>query len=238
LIEEFITQIPIESILVYFDADIFFYQSFSRIDNLFIENDVILSKHLFPPALAGSEIYGKYNGGLIFFKNSKKSLNYLSTWRQLCIDWCELKIDRNRFADQKYLERFEFNSGVYALVDPGINLGQQYFVDRKIKIKKLNTNILMVDGFQLIAFHFHGFKIGKYFFNTGFNRYAPLKNRIKIFLFIYRPYIGSIRRELRQLKQNIQLDSESILYRDPHFRFYRLIFQVLKFSKVISFGKN
>ena len=83
LIDKFIKQIPTDESLVYFDADIFFFDSLSRIKSVIKNSEVVLSEHLFPKFMEGSKAYGKYNAGFVIFKNSKKAITVLRIWKKL-----------------------------------------------------------------------------------------------------------------------------------------------------------
>ena len=74
LINEFIQQIPAGDSIVYFDADMFFFDSLSRVKSVIQNSELVLSEHLFPKSMEVIQIYGIYNGGFVIFRNSKKSI--------------------------------------------------------------------------------------------------------------------------------------------------------------------
>ena len=196
LINEFIMQIPADESIVYFDADMFFFNSLSRVESVIQNSELVLSEHLFPKSMEGSLIYGIYNGGFVIFRNSKKSIAVLQRWNNLCIEWCELSLYQDKFADQKYLEQFVIFDGVMAIRDPGINNGQYYFrKNRKIRFSKSQKKIF-IDNFDLICFHFHGITIHRNFISTGFNRYGLIRQPLTVLFRIYLPYMRSIKREI------------------------------------------
>jgi hypothetical protein len=230
LINEFIKQIPAGDSIVYFDADMFFFDSLSRVKSVIKNSELVLSEHLFPKSMASSQIYGIYNGGFIIFKNSKKSIAVLQIWKKLCIEWCELRLYQNRFADQKYLEQFVFFDGVKVIRDPGINNGQYYFREhREIRFYK-SKNLFFQDNFTLICFHFHGIAIHKNFISTGFNRYGLIRKPLTVLFRVYLPYMRSIKREIIYVKEASEIDLDDIvipLKKTSNFRKFR---QILNFT--------
>jgi hypothetical protein len=230
LINEFIKQIPVDDSIVYFDADMFFFDSLSRVKSVINNSELLLSEHLFPKSMEGSQIYGIYNGGFVIFKNSKKSIAVLQKWKKLCIEWCELSLYQNKFADQKYLEQFIFLDGVKVIRDPGINNGQYYFRElRKIRFYK-SKNLFFLDNFALICFHFHGIAIHKNFISTGFNRYGLIKKPLTVLFRVYLPYVRSIKREIIYVKEASKIDLADIVIPLKKTSNLRKIRQILNFT--------
>jgi hypothetical protein len=238
LIDKFIRQIPVDEGLVYFDADIFFFDSLARIESIINNSELVLSEHLFPDYMAGSQVYGIYNGGFIVFKNSRISIAILQTWKKLCIEWCELILHENKFADQKYLEQFVTLGVVKVIRDPGINNGQYYFREhRELRFSK-SKNVVTLDNFSLICFHFHGIGIHKQFISTGFNRYGLVKKPLIILLRIYLPYIRAIKREITYARDVRNMDFANIVIPSNRTSKLRAIWQILKFTLAPYRQKN
>ena len=230
LISEFIEQIPAGNSIVYFDADMFFFDSLSRVESDVKNSELVLSEHLFPKSMEGSQIYGVYNGGFVIFKNSKKSITVLQIWKKLCIEWCELNLFQDKFADQKYLEKFVFFDGVKVIRDPGINNGQYYFRDnRDIRFSKGEARFFL-DNFSLICFHFHGIAIHKNFVSTGFNRYGLIKKPLTVLIRVYLPYIRSIKREIIQVQRVNDIDLADIVIPLGKRSALRKVRQILNFT--------
>jgi hypothetical protein len=232
LIDEFIRQIPVDESLVYFDADIFFFNSLARIESILNNSQLVLSEHLFPQYMVSSQVYGTYNAGFIVFKNSRKSIAILQTWKKLCIEWCKLIIHENKFADQKYLEQFVTLGGVKVIRDPGINNGQYYFKEhRKLSFSK-SKNVVTVDDFSLICFHFHGIGIHKQFISTGFNRYGLIKKPLTTLLRIYLPYVRAVKREITYAREVRNMDFANIVIPSNRISKLQAILKILKFTLV------
>lgn len=230
LINEFIKQIPADDSMVYFDADMFFFDSLSRVKSVIQNSELVLSEHLFPKSMEGSQIYGIYNGGFVIFRNSKKSIAVLQRWKKLCIEWCELSLYQDKFADQKYLEQFVIFDGVKVIRDPGINNGQYYFREnRKTRFSKSQKKFSL-DNFGLICFHFHGIAIHRNFISTGFNRYGLIRKPLTVLFRVYLPYMRLIKRELIHVSEINRTDLVDIVIPLKKRSNFRKLWQILIFT--------
>jgi hypothetical protein len=238
LIYEFIHEIPKGQSIIYFDADIFFFSPLNRIKSVIQDSELVLSRHLFPKSRESSKIFGVYNGGLIIFRNSKISISLLKEWKNLCIEWCELKVYQDKFADQKYLEQFAFLDGVHTLSDPGVNNGQYYFLEtRKVNFSS-KKSLIFIDDFSVICFHFHGIRVHKNFIATGFNRYGPIKNRLKIFLKLYWPYVRLLKLEIIKFRSVTSKDPAVVTMPMDKVFALRKFFKILNFTFSFYWNKN
>ncbi|MFA7572982.1 MAG: glycosyltransferase, partial [Lutispora sp.] len=94
--------------IIYVDADIYLLSEPSLLFQQLEKNDVLLTCHNFSNRFL--HLYkqkGKYNAGIIGFRNNANALQILSWWEKRCIEWCYDQVTSNRFADQKYLEIIE-----------------------------------------------------------------------------------------------------------------------------------
>ncbi len=231
LIEYYLEEIKDSEYLIYFDADIFFFASMLALDPFSAGFDVLLSEHLFPESMAESVKFGKYNGGMIIFRKSTGSCALLARWKKQCTEWCKLELFGNKFADQKYLDDLPEFDGVVVLRHPGVNNGQYFFKERK-KFKIVdNCNKILICGFPVLSFHFHGIRIHKSFVNTGFNRYGTPKNFLWVLIFIYFPYLKRIRQESYNTRVRFPEIWMQIAHRDK-ILIFRDFIQILKFTKL------
>jgi len=139
--------------ITYLDADLFF---FSGPQPLFAEMgdaSVLITPHRFPPYLRHYEANGIYNVQFMTFRRDERAFVALRWWHDRCIEWCYLRLEDGKFADQKYLDdwpaRFE---GVHVLRHPGGGLAP-WNVDRHT-LRRQDGRVL-VDGEPLVFFHFH-----------------------------------------------------------------------------------
>lgn len=176
--------------LTYLDSDLYFFSNPAPIFAAFEGHSVLIVGHRFPPALAGREKYGKYNVGWLSFRRDADGLACLAWWRDRCLEWCYDRLEEDRFADQKYLDRFEeMFDGVLALDHPGVNLAPWNLAGHRLEAR---GGRLLVDGEPLIFFHFHQFRrLAPFLWDTN-NRANGVKRRPYLNDLLYRPYIEAL----------------------------------------------
>jgi hypothetical protein len=191
---ETLARIPADATLTYIDADLFFYQSLKPMLTELENFDILLTQHIFPKSMIESVKYGQVNAGLISARRTVAAEVILTDWAAKCRSWCYLRLEDNKYADQLYLDAYLLNSNVKAIADPGINNGMYYFKEQRRLTTRLKRTL--VDGSELVCFHFHGIRVSERFVLTGFNRYNFPSNAFRIWNLIFRKYISEIRTEL------------------------------------------
>ncbi len=170
--------------LHYLDSDLYFFQSPELIMPELENKHCGITPHDFSPKNISLERYGKFNVGLVSWRNTVQGRTVLDWYRARCIEWCYDSIDGDRFADQKYLDKFEsLFEGVHAFTHKGINVAPWNLDNRRWSYE---NDVLMVDSVPLIFFHFHGLKeVEPRFFNTGIANYdCVLSSVTKKYLFL------------------------------------------------------
>lgn len=147
-----------QDILIYVDADMCFYSSPLASPEM-TSNDysILITPHRFPLERSGDEkIKGRYNAGLIVFKNNETSTMCLKRWREQCLEWCFQRFEDGRLADQMYLDE-------WPVLYPGVkeagvawNLGSWNSSDNHLYHV---AGAWLVNDEPLICFHFHGLKV-------------------------------------------------------------------------------
>jgi len=140
--------------ITYVDADLYFFSSPDPIFAEFAGHSVLIHEHRFSPRHRHRIIYGKYNVGLLCFRNDDRGLAVLKWWRDRCIAWCYARLEDGKYADQLYLddwtERFD---GVRVLENIGAGVApwnhDQYAFSRD------EAGRILVDGNPLIFYHYH-----------------------------------------------------------------------------------
>jgi hypothetical protein len=174
--------------ITYLDADLFF---FSDPEPLFAEMgdaSVLITPHRFPDYLRHYEANGIYNVQFMTFRRDERGMAALRWWHDRCIEWCYLRLEDGKFADQKYLDdwpdRFE---GVHVLRHAGGGLAP-WNLDRHT-LRRENGKIL-VDGDPLVFFHFHRLRMradGGYDWRApGYLGLGPARE------LVYRPYLAAL----------------------------------------------
>jgi hypothetical protein len=155
LLEKYGSRAGMERI-TYVDADMFFFASPTEIFEAMdaAKASVLVTAHRFPPWLKRYERHGKFNVGLLSFRNDAAGRGCLDDWRGRCLAWCYDRLEDGKYADQKYLDAWPERLGAALLVLPkeGVNLapwnwGEIDFGQRR-----------WVDDGELVLFHFARFR--------------------------------------------------------------------------------
>ena len=99
--------------VTYLDADLFFFASpapiFAAMDAA--RASVLVTRHRFPSWLQHYERHGKFNVGVLVFRNDAIGRACLDDWRARCLAWCYDRVELDRYADQKYLDAWPHRVG-------------------------------------------------------------------------------------------------------------------------------
>jgi len=179
----------------YLDADLYF---FSNPDVLIKEmgnKSILITEHRYSPQYKSGIINGIYNVQFLTFKNDINGMKALKWWRDSCITWCYRRMEDGKIGDQKYLDDWTSRfKGVHVLQHLGGGVApwnvQQYKLEEK--------------SFELIFYHFHGFKILSND-KVDLSVYRLRKEDIKI---LYKPYLF----HLEAIKDNIVITNDRYDY--------------------------
>lgn len=188
--------------LEYIDADMFFFRNSENIFKKIENSSVGMTPHRFARTEQVHHIYGKFNVGWLFFRNDEDGLKCLRWWRQKCLLWCFDRVEKNRYADQKYLDYFsEVSKNIKILPLPGFNEAPWNIVPEQIrKIKKT----VFVGKYPLILYHFSGLhRICGRIFDPTWSDYE-LKPNDRILDCIYIPYLSEIKKWERKVQKEIK----------------------------------
>lgn len=139
--------------LTYVDADIWFFGPVDAMHAEWADGSIYLTRHDLPECLKErEERYGKFNVGILGFRNDAAGLACLDWWRERCLEWCKDVPEPGRYADQKYLdqwpERFE---RVVVSNHPGVNAAPWNWQKRELIA---SGGGVLANGRPLVAFHF------------------------------------------------------------------------------------
>ncbi len=150
---------PEIDVLTYLDGDLFFYSSPDPMFEELGEQSILIHEHRFSRAQASLEIYGKYNVGLLCFRNDSNAIEALNWWREKCIEWCYARLEDGKYADQRYLNdwpsRFKH---VVVLENIGAGVGPWNHIQYDFSVDSQNNNV-MVNDLPLVFYHFHSLAI-------------------------------------------------------------------------------
>jgi hypothetical protein len=154
LVEYVLEKGKVDSI-VYLDGDVFFFSDPKAIFDEWGD----YSAYICPQRDMDwvEAIYGKYQAGIIGFKNDSYGLQSLKWWKNSCMDWCSAVPGPGTFGDQKYLETI-------VTAFPNIKVSNHLGVDaapwNSVYNPYNNFSIYPKEGYvyindcKLVAFHF------------------------------------------------------------------------------------
>jgi hypothetical protein len=137
--------------LTYLDADVYFYADPRPLLRRLSDKGVVLTPHSFGDYALETALFGRYNVGWLTFRRGPVAGALLSRCREQCIEWCYLRDEDGRFADQKYLDAWQAEPGVWVMDTPSVGLAPWNLANHRISLK---DDALYVDGHPLVCFHF------------------------------------------------------------------------------------
>ncbi|KUP04749.1 glycosyl transferase [Bacillus coahuilensis p1.1.43] len=214
LVEFLLTHANIDSIL-YCDGDLYFFSDPAPIYKEWGNKSIYLCPQRDLEWVEAK--YGKFQAGLIGFKNDSIGLQGVRWWKQKCFEWCSANPDATRFGDQKYLDSIPmFLTKVKVSKDLGINAAPWNCIyNNDYTISKQNDKVY-IENDPLVVFHFACLAIlNRNEFDLWSLNYIPIQETIKNNIYI--PYLE----HLSFIIDSIQIEdsySHSLLfdYRDPN----------------------
>lgn len=178
--------------LTYLDADLYFFDNPKAIYESTPKAAVLLSKHDYIKELEAIENeVGRFNSGIISFRNNSYGRSCLYWWKEKCINWCFNTTVTGQFGDQKYLEDMPILFKNVSIIDvPGINIAP--WNDSKFTFYKKDGKLYINDN-PLIVYHYCGFRVwdkNSCVFMFG-NNYVPI---------IHKPYMKAINKVIHQVQ--------------------------------------
>lgn len=201
---------PEVSQVTYVDADMFFFGSSAAI---FEQMDaagasILVTEHRFLPWQRHYEQHGKFNVGILSFRNDEAGRGCLDDWRARCLAWCYDRMEDGKYADQKYLDDWpgRFGNALLVLNHAGVNLAPWNWRRHRIAISESRgrskcrneldthsrTKEVRVDGRPLIIFHFARFRpwLGTWAWQSGQLEYGVMPHSLR--RAIYAPYVRAL----------------------------------------------
>ena len=191
--------------LTYLDSDLFFFSTPQPIFDEFGNYSVLIHEHRFPQRLKPMEAQsGKYNVGLLCFRNDPKGRRVINWWRDKCNEWCYARVEAGKYGDQAYLNTWiDDFEGVGALQHLGAGLAPWNYEQYSIVPSPFGSKEpASVNRLPVLFFHFHGFQM------PCQNIYVPIKKGTvyglsqNILLGCYFPYIRHLHETLQQISQH------------------------------------
>ncbi len=228
---------PEIDILTYVDADCLFFSDPSPVLAELGDASVGIVPHRFSARMREAERYGKYNVGWQTFRNNAEGLRCLEWWRERCLEWCHDYIDGERYADQKYLDRFTEFFDTVVIKNEGVNVAPWNLENYKLRF---SGEEISLNGVPLVFYHFQGVRnvIGP-LWDLGLKPYG-LKGAKDVVNGLYRPYVRAVLRHSAALPRKpgpgtLRMRKRAMLRRyNPFF----VIKTLLNRQLVLVFGKG
>lgn len=215
--------------LTYLDADLYFYSSPEPIFAELKGSSVLIHEHRFSPELKDMEINGKYNVGLLCFRNDESGKCALHWWRERCLESCHLDIKTGQCGDQMYLNDWPARfRGVHVLQHKGAGVAPWNV--NQFDIRMENGRIFVEDA-PLIFYHFHSLRIIEpESFRLAYRFYIGAD----VADLIYRPYtraLSSTIKNIRRVQPTFQFK-----FSKPGIveQFWDILFQSWRVSRFIT----
>lgn len=176
-------QHPGIGVLTYLDADLYFFSDPGAIRRELGEGCVFMVPHRYPPWHDDSARYGRFNAGLLAFRDDVHGRACLDRWREQCLASSSLVADGVHYGDQKYLDEWPERYGAAVCVsrNSGLNLAPWNWARHACVVDSLGVR---VEGEPLVAFHFAQFRrVSAHWFDSGQLEYGimPLRLRSRLY---------------------------------------------------------
>lgn len=149
-----IKEFPDIDIISYVDADMFLFAPITPAYDEMGDNSILIIEHRFSKEERFREIHGRFNVGYLSFRRDEEGQKCLELWRKQCIEWCYDRIEGEKFADQKYLDRWpSIYSKIIVLRHLGVNVAP--WNANNYIFHKEGESQYYVDEYPLILYHFH-----------------------------------------------------------------------------------
>lgn len=145
--------------VIYFDPDIYVYNSLDNICALLDDHNVVLTPHITSEMpcdgkIPNEEVFlqsGTFNLGFFAISKSEKAISFIRWWQSRLASKCYRDEQEGLFVDQKWINLIHcFLDRIHVLKDKGCNVAYWNFHERIIDEQK-------IDGDDLVFFHFSGF---------------------------------------------------------------------------------
>ena len=189
---------PEVDVLTYLDADLFFYAPTDAIYAELGDASVLIHEHRYSETLAHLEkMSGRFNVGLLCFRNDGKAKNVLLKWREQCLEWCYYRFEEGRMGDQMYLDKWPEEYDCVRILE-NVGAGLAPWNHAKYDIEAVDNEV-MVNEKPLVFYHFHAFCILPHDLVVPLKHvHYPVVRNVNQYIVI--PYLGC----LFDIKQKIQ----------------------------------
>ena len=201
--------------ITYLDADLFFYADPELMFAHIGEHSIAIIPHRFSVDHLDDRIYGTFNVGWITYRATPEGLGCLADYQRDCLEWCYDRVEGDRYADQRYLDRWPARYRDLAIVQlKGANVA--FYNADNYRFAERDGRF-WCDDEPLIFYHYHGV----YLQNDGslFVQY-PIRGGAESVLVrrLYRPYLARLIAATESLRERFaELDAARQVLRPPRY---------------------
>lgn len=200
LLKHVIAQQPPDTVVSYIDADLRFFSDPSVVFAEMGSGSIYVHEHGFAPEHAELRmVSGRFNVGLVCFRNNREGRTCLDKWSAQCLDECVMDPAAGLCGDQGYLDEWpDLYPGLVIAANPGVGLAPWNIAKYKLGNDR---GAVTVDGTPVVFYHYHSLRMMRS--RLGFKPVAIASGNYHfgpdIMRVIYEPYAGEIWRASREL---------------------------------------
>ncbi len=147
---------PALDAVTYLDADTWFFADPETVFATIGDASIAITPHRFSEDKRELVRYGVFNVGWITWRNDAEGRRCLDDYRADCVAWCHDRLDGDRFADQKYLDKWPNTYGNLCILShPGINAATWNINGHDLTRP---ADAILVSGEPLVFWHYHALK--------------------------------------------------------------------------------
>jgi len=185
-----------EELAIYVDSDMMFFGSTKDVCEEAAGADVLVSPHNFSEHMRRQQRFGAFNTGFTGFRKTAVGERCCNWWAERCLEWCDDRLEGDKFADQKYIEQFPSVATKTAPINHlGVNCAPWNASGRRFS---RHSGKISVDGHPLLLYHFAKVKrVRSWSIATGLKRQGVMGAK-GINRYVYRPYAKALAAVTRQ----------------------------------------
>lgn len=234
LLRHVMAQQPPEAVVTYVDADLRFFSDPSIVLAEMSKGSIYVHEHNFAPEHAELQTAsGRFNVGLVAFRNNEEGRACLERWSAQCIDACIIDPIAGLCGDQGYLDEWPaLYAGLVISGNPGVGLAPWNVSRYKLAERRGKVT---VDGEPVVFYHYHSLRMlrPRFGFNPIVTAFGNYRFDPSVIRAIYEPYareLWRVSRKLDRKRHGIANAVATIPHIYPEVRNDQLMFQIAGYS--------
>lgn len=158
LLKHVIAGQPPDAVVIYVDADLRFFSDPSVVLAEMGSGSIYVHEHDFAPEHAELQmVSGRFNVGLVCFRNNAEGRACLDKWSAQCLDECVMDPAAGLCGDQGYLDEWpDLYPGLVIARNPGVGLAPWNI--SKFRLAS-DRDVVTVDGRPVVFYHYHSLRM-------------------------------------------------------------------------------